>query len=263
MAVTKQQAPKVNYANGWGEVKELVLRPRLIVSARGEDKDGKTQFGLSMPAPIAVFAFDNNTAEIVNKVQKYKKILVPNEPLEFKDAASNDAIVEVWARFKTLYMDAVNSSSVRSILIDTGTDLYELMRLAILGKLEQVPPHFYGKVNVQFHDLVKKIHPTDKNLCITHRLKDEYIRSGKDSARTGTRILSGVGDIRYKVQVNVLCWRDLAMRDEDAGTQGFAITVDNCTQNETLAGTYIEEPDNTWVGLGMRVYPSSTEKDWQ
>jgi hypothetical protein len=253
------------YATGWGETQQLVLRPRMIISVRGEEREGKTQFALSAPGPVAVFPFDNNTREIVNKLQKAnpgKKFLTPTESLEYKDASNQGEHEALWQRFISLYNDAVASTSIRSIVVDTGSDLYELARLALLGRLEQVPPHFYGKVNVQFFELIKKLHPRDKNFVITHRLKDEYIKSGKDSARSGVRVLAGVQDVKYKSQLNVICWRDIERRDEEAGTQGFGITIENCTQNETLAGTYLEEPENTFIGLGMRVYSGTSEKDW-
>jgi hypothetical protein len=218
-----------------------------------------------MPSPIAAFPFDNNSMEIIQKVRAYKKILVPNESLEFKDATDNNEHKAIWQRFKSLYYDAINSASVRSIFLDTGSDLYELCRLALLGRLEQVPPHFYGKVNVEFTDLIRKVQQSDKNLAIIHRLKDEYVKGGVkgEGVRTGKRILSGIADIKYKVQLDLISWRDLDLRNEETGSEGFGVTIENCSQNEKLAGTYLEEPDNTWAGIGTRVYPNTTVSDWE
>jgi hypothetical protein len=135
--------------------------------------------------------------------------------------------------------------------------------------LEQVPPHFYGKVNVEFFDLIRKVQQSDKNLALIHRLKDEYVKGGTkgEGVRTGKRILSGVADIKFKVQLNLISWRDLEMRreatDTEAGSEGFGVTVENCTQNEKLAGTYLEEPENTWAGIGIRVYPGTKVSDWE
>ena len=268
MAIGKAPAPapvtkSSPMAAGWGEVQEIIKRPRMIVSGRGEERAGKSQFGLTMPAPIAVFPFDNNTDELIQKFRRYKKILAPEDPIYFKPEYSKEEHDVLWGRFMELFKNAVASPFVRSIMVDTGTEMYELARLAKFGKLKEVPAHFYDLVNSEFKKLINLIYPSNKNLYITHRVKDQYVKTGeKQSARTGKRIEDGFNAVRYKVQINVLCWRDLKRRDDEAGTEGFGMTIDDCTQNETLAGTFLEEPDNNWQDLGKLVYPDSTDKDW-
>ena len=270
MAIGKAPAPapapvtkSSPMAAGWGEVQEIIKRPRMIVSGRGEERAGKSQFGLTMPAPIAVFPFDNNTDELIQKFRKYKKILAPIDPLYFKPTFSKEEFDALWERFMELFKSAIASPNVRSIMVDTGTEMYELARLAKFGKLKEVPAHFYDLVNSEFKKLINLVYPSDKNLYIAHRVKDQYVKTGeKQSARTGKRIEDGFNAVRYKVQINILCWRDLDRRDAETGTEGFGCTVEDSTQNEAVAGTYLEEPYNNWTDLGKIIYPDSTDKDW-
>ena len=245
---------------GWGDAKERVSRPRMIVSSRGEDKDGKTQFGFTAPDPIACFPFDNNTDELIQKwLKRGKRILTPNESLDYSDATKKEDWAPIWARFEEYWEDALNSESIRTIMADTFTEANELSRLAEFGKLSQVVSRDYGKINAKFKRLIDMTYKTDKNIILIHRLKDEY----KNDARTGTRILAGFGSIRYKVQINLLHKRDIEYRDLEKGVEGFYIEVENCTQNESLANTVLMEPDNTWTGLGCLVYPDTAVWDWE
>ncbi len=244
---------------GFAEAQQRVARPRMIVSVRGEERAGKTQFGLTAPAPIAVFPFDNNTEELVQKWLMAKKIFMPKEPLYFMDATDQEHWLPVWERFKELFLAAVTSPLVRTVMVDTFTEAHELCRLVRFGKLSEVPAHFYGKVNAEFKRLIDSTYQTDKNVVLVHRVKDEYVKN----VRTGERVLAGYGEVGYKVQLNILCWRELSRRDAETGAEGFGISLENCTQNETLAGTYLEEPRNNWQELGKLVYPGTTDEDWQ
>jgi hypothetical protein len=244
---------------GFSEARIGTRRKRMIVASRGEDKDGKTQFGLTMPAPIAAFPFDNNTMEMIEKWQMFKKILVPTEPLDYTEATALEEWKPIWDRFEDMWADVVASKSIRSILLDTGSEAHELARLAYFGKLTEVMPTHYAKVNARFKRLIDMVYKTDKNILITHQLKDEYVKNN----RTGERVLAGYAPVKYKVQINILHWRDLERRDAEKGTEGFGLTIINATQSPELAGTYLDEPDNTWTGLGKVIYQGTTDADWE
>jgi hypothetical protein len=231
----------------------------MIVSSRGEDKDGKTQFGLTAPDPIAVFPFDNNTDELIQKwLKRGKKILTPNESLDYSAATKKEEWQPVWDRFEEYWEDALNTESIRTIMADTFTEANELSRLAEFGKLSGNIPRTYDKINAKFKRLIDMTYKTDKNIILIHRLKDEY----KNDARTGVRVLAGFGNIRYKVQINLLHKRDIEYRDTAQGIEGFYIEIENCTQNETLTGTVLMEPNNTWIGLGCLAYPETGPWEW-
>ena len=157
----------------------------------------------------------------------------------------NDTLEKLVANYHTALRDA----RIRTIIIDTATELWELMRLARFGKLSQVQPHHYGPVNAEFRDILRKAYDTDKNLILVHKQKPEYI----NDKRTGGVERAGFGDIPYIVQVNMVVGRD-----ED----GFYFQVRDCRPNEALAGVEMREPMNTFPFLAAEAYGTGTD-EWE
>ena len=243
----------------WVKATRKVIRPRMIASVKGEERHGKTEFGLTAPGPIAAFPIDNNTPEMIQKRMVGKKIRIPDVNLMYSLTDDPDVWKASWEAYKEHYTEAVDDKEIRTIMTDTATEMYNLSRLALLGKLKEVPSRFYDDVNAEWKALLGMAYASDKNFIFVHQLKDVY--KGKD--RTGERTAAGWGQMGYKVQLDLLCWRDLEYRDEETGSQGFGISIINCTQNETLAGTFLQEPENNWVELGKLVYPGTTDEDWE
>ncbi len=54
-----------------------------------------------------------------------------------------------------LCFKALESKEIKSIVIDTASEAWELVRLARFGKLTQVMPQHYGPVNTEFRDMIK------------------------------------------------------------------------------------------------------------
>lgn len=263
---------KTGTLGSWMDANAQGFAPRMIISSQGDHREGKSQFALTAPGPIACFPFDNNTMELVRKWLPYKRILVPPDSLDYTLATQQEEWMPIWEKLESYWLDAVNSPSIRTIMADTGTEMYELCRLAMFGKLEQVPAHFYNKVYARFKRLIDLTYRTDKNVIFIHRQKDEYEKSGKkgEGVRTGRRILNGYNDVPFKVQVTLLHWRTSEEYDastgigvdEANGLLGFGFTVLTCTQRADLAGKYLAEPGNTWAALGSLAYPETDEAYW-
>ena len=126
------------------------------------------------------------------------------------------------------------------IIGDNWTEVWELCRLANLGRLTQVPPHFYGVPNGEMRKLIRdaKARP-DITLVLIQKLTAEY---ANDKA-TGLKVPAGFKDIPYLVQIVVNCWR----KDKK-----FGITVGKCTHNPTTEGLELVEPMSTFpILMGM------------
>ena len=48
---------------GFTKVKSGIKKKRMVVAVEGREKDGKTSFALSAPAPIAIFNLDTGLEE--------------------------------------------------------------------------------------------------------------------------------------------------------------------------------------------------------
>jgi hypothetical protein len=224
------------------------ITKRMIVNVVGKEKQGKTNFGLTAPGPIVLFDFDYGLEGVINKFAGKKAIY----PSEYRiNEISAGQFLSSWERFRKEFTGALKEKEVRSILIDTGTEMWELIRLARFGKLTQVMPQHYGPVNAELRGIVRDAYSSDKNLILLHKMTEIYVEN-KPSGRFG---MAGFKDIPYNVQVNVLCWRN-------TDDQVFHATINDCRQNSDLAGLDLEGDMVNFPTLATLVFPGTEEGDW-
>jgi len=224
---------------GFEKAKKSEAR-RLIMNVEGTEKTGKTTFALSAPSPIALFNLDVGTEGVVDQYLKEKSIWISTT--NYRDTTDPNEWVKMWEKMKAAWYAALGADlkDCRTLIMDTGTEMWELARLARFGKLTQVLPHHYGPVNAEFRDLIRKSYDCDKNLILIHKQKDEYIN---DKA-TGRMKRAGFGDVGHLVQMNVVAsWS----KDD-----GFKITVRDCRFDMALAGMeFMNEQANFDTLAGM------------
>lgn len=214
-------------SHGFNPVTQAVL-PRLIVALNGLEKTGKTHFACTAPGPITYLSLDFGTDGVIQpfatkKVIRLKEYSLPKiRKSKDRDAAMEEA-VKVWEAFKDDYLFALEKS--RTVIVDTETEVYELIRLARFGKLEQVKPMHYGPLFRELKEVViKSAYEANANVILLQRLKKEY----KDDKWTGQYEASGYSGIPYDVQVNCRTYIDELRR--------FRLYIDNCRQNAMLSG---------------------------
>ena len=229
-------------------------KKRIIMSVEGVEKEGKTTFGLSAPGPIALINMDVGLEGVVDKVLGEKEVWVSE--FDYRDSTNTQEWTTQWNKCRAAYMDALKDDKVRTLVIDTATELWELVRLARLGKLSQVLPNQYGPVNAEFQDMVRKAYVHDKNVIFLHKMKGEYIQSKKtgESGATGRMVRSGFGNMPYLVQITVKVYRN---------GNGFGVQVLKCRQNPELDGVEYGEPMNTFPYVAMDAWEGSEQTDWE
>jgi len=195
-------------------------KPRLIIAVDGQEKRGKTTFGLSAPAPIAFFNFDEGLEGVIHKF-KDKEILISSFMLPADKKVPGVDWKAEWGRFKEEYKRVLTHSEVRTVVIDTATELWELCRMAGLGKLTQVLPHHYGPVNAEMREVIRTAYGYDKNLILLHKMRTQYV----NDKWTGKYERNGFKDTGFAVQVNVRLLR----KDGQ-----FVCFVKDCRQNMDL-----------------------------
>ena len=235
---------------------------RLILNVEGAEKEGKTHFALTAPGPIALIDMDIGLEGVVSKFSKQKKIFVAS--FNYHEATSPDEWEKMWVKMKTGFLDALASKTIRTLISDTATEMWELCRMAAFGKLAQVKPHHYAPVNAEFRDLIRKAYDSDKNLILIHKQKKEY----KNEQWTGHMERAGFGDVGYAVQANVVSWRITALdevygKGREDGYKGFGITVRDCRQQAELAGLELLEPMNAFPFLATQVFPGTDTDIWE
>lgn len=237
-------------------------KKRLIVCNDAMPKCGKTRFGLTMPGPLAIINLDEGLDSVIQEFQDKKEIYVSDHRkgvVDIKNMKAGgksvaDAAAEEWAKVKGAYMEGLEEA--RSVLVDTGTEFYELLRLAAFGKLTQVMPHQYGVVNREMKAMIDLAYDSSANVMFTHRLKREYV----DDKSTKNMIRAGWGDFGYECQVVVRQWKDASEPFPDR----FHMMMTDC---RIPAGSQLEGED--YMGemvnfpfLASMIFGNDLE-DWQ
>lgn len=212
-------------------------RKRLIVAVDGLEKCGKNHFAFTAPGPIAVQSFDIGIDGVVQKFQKEKDIYVSERRLELPGVLIKEAEAQVvsnaaqkaWKEITGDYKDALATKEIRSLIWDTGTEMWEILRLARFGKLTQVMPHHYGPVNAEYRDLLRLAYDGEKHLIILHKMKEAY----KNDKPSGEYKRAGMSDTGFLVQVSGRVWKDPG---ESAVPDKFHFTIEECRFNPELEG---------------------------
>lgn len=187
---------------------EDTVKQRLIVAIDGETGSGKNRLAFSFPDPIAFLSFDPNYAKTLKEArQQWKKRIYRASyslPVIKPDGRNADSIAnaagDLWDKVAVDFMGAIRDPKVQTIIVDTATELFELIKLAIYGKTVQVMQRDLGHAYASYRQFIREAESSDKNLVLIHKMKDEY----KQDKSTGNRIRAGYKDTAYSVTTEVL-----------------------------------------------------------
>lgn len=235
------------------------IKPRLIINIQGSEGTGKDHMALEYDrGPIYVHSFDQGLEGVVQKFQEKREIYVAEYELTLQpDQGTTREVGEaanvVWTQFKSNMMDSYASTRKEGlVLIDTGSETWELLRLAYFGKLTQVMPHMYAKPNAEFRELVREGFDAC-NVVWLHKMKDEWenytdSKGQEKSRRTGEKKAMMMNDIPFLVQCNVQTWTETR---EGGGLDFHATILDKCRLNPDLTGSTIGNNFNELLELVM------------
>ncbi len=264
-AIKKSKTADVLTKYGMGEASKEIFN-RLIVSYSAREKCGKTTFGLSTPSPMVYYNSDFGDEGVIQKaIAEGKKIYpYPIEIPEGKTPEENMGLAQpLWTRFTESFEDFLATDSIRSIVVDTETELWELIRLAMLGSTTKV----YGKnfaytpVNAAYRRLWRKcLKYPDKNVILLHKMKAEYV----DDKRTGKYERSGFGDIGYIAQLVCTGWKDKVdpTLKPPRTIPVFSCRIDECRPNPMVENTVLSGDMCNFTFLAMTSMPNSDPSAW-
>ena len=225
----------ITASGGWHRADAPVKR-RMICSVDGLEKRGKNHFAFTAPGPIGIISLDLGMDGVVQKFQNKKEVWVAEHRVNTTKLRAEHSMEDVagvaneaWDNIMRDYGEML-ASGARTGIIDTSTELWEILRLARFGKLDQVRPHHYGPVNAEFREVIRMAYDTDMNLLLLHKMKPEYI----NDKNTGDVRRAGFSDMGFLVQVIVQCWRD----DEVKAPDCFHVTVTDSRHDPSLNGQH-------------------------
>lgn len=240
----------------------LDVPKRLVMTVDSLPKQGKTHFCCTAPGPIAFHNLDCGLEGVVDSKEFADKEIyafdyqVPMSASlpgsEFAGMA--DAAQRVWKEYVRNFRDSL--SKMRTVVVDTGSEAWALVRLARLGKLTSVLPVQYTAVNAEFRQLTQlALSQNACNVIFTHKVKDVY----KDDKKTGAVERAGFGEIEYDVQTVLLATRDYSR----LGVDQFGLEIASCRANLSASGRRFVGADCTFAKVATAIYPGTTEESWK
>ena len=213
------------------------LYRRLVLAIDGLEKQGKTHFALTAPPPIYMLSFDAGSEGVVQKFQHQKAIheaeyKVPRPKKGMTESQVIEQMDRVWEQFIEDYETALTEAA--TVVVDTASEMWELLRLARLGKLLQVKPHHYTQCNQEYRDMIRLAIDGTANLILLHKMKAEWLESNGKANKTGRYERLGFGETGFLAQMNAHSWRDL--------DGAFHLTLKDSRHNPDLAGADLSGP---------------------
>lgn len=225
----------------WEAAPTELTRRTAFVCTYGESGSGRTTFALTAPGPIALLHASEKIEGIVQPFAKKKDIRILDfggifEGSEQEIAKQADVKVR---EVKAAIDDAFGWA--RTIVLDTHTEFWELMRLARFGKLSQVLPHHYGPLNAEWRTLFKRFRQQDSvNLVCIGQIRERY----RNDKPTGKMEQAGQKEMTY--------FSDAVVRTERGKNGDFGGVIEKGWMNAPSEGMELDGEMLTfgWV-LGL------------
>jgi hypothetical protein len=267
--------------------------PKIFASVCGMAKSGKTHLALGAPGPVAFFGFENTLstlapkfpgkefqeiafrvpvhaesaeeahAKLAAKTVEERKTLAHAQAAKRALRAADEALDE-WERFKKAWVDCLSpGSGFRSVVVDTGTAMWELATLARFGKTVQVPQILRGALNAEFRGMLQMAgEARGVNVLLTHRMKQEFV-GGDNAVWTGRHVFSGFKDIPYELDLSVEVARDVATAKQiGAGERAYVYhaRVTDCRRTPDALGVEMwadatRDAEEEWDAMGAPTDP--------
>lgn len=238
---------------------------RILIASEGLDKTGKTDWALDAPyvlsdgssGIVAIFNFDIGLEGVIEKkmAASPKKHYIIHT-VSIPPASTAAMYCAIFEKFKTAYLKSLEHPLVRSIILDTGSDFWVLMRMAEFGKLSPAVDikKAYDPLNQLYKSLIRAAYDSQKTLIITHKVKPLYVKVGNDDKGRPVTEWDGVtykrdgfNQTAYLIQLNIRHFFEdgqfgveIMNSRHDMGLSGFKLYGDDCRFNNvvsTVTGT--------------------------
>lgn len=233
----------------------ITRQPRMILSTQGLTSAGKTFLMLKdTPRPALLLDFDYGAeglpSEVLEGVDVKQYDLLAGAFKGESDAARDQIIRHETERFLADYREAIDGGHYRLIGIDTGSVLWNGLRLRYDKN--------YASAEEVMLALIRAAYKSTVNLTIIHHMQTVWKKNqeGKSYKAHGIYERVGMDGIDNKVQLAIE--QRWVPTNEALGVVGhFEATILKCRDNKALEGEVVEAPD--WVTLCTLAAPSV---DW-
>lgn len=249
---------------------DFKITPRLILSVEAQEKRGKTHFALQAPGPIGAINYDIGFEGVADKFRREGK-MIGSIPIDMPAIGLNvnnmqKMHVEAYKKARGAYWELMQDPSVRTVVVDTMSDMWDSYRLAEFGKLTKVLPIKYTNVNAGFMSLVRKSYSYKKNVIYIHKLKESYTNTDGDAVGEwdGTYKRAGFKGIGGLVQVVIrMDKRRVVSKKTGQKRTQFGFEIIDCRLDPHVEGNTYWGAEATFKNLAQTLIPDSDEGDWE
>lgn len=271
----------------------------LSIALNGRRGQGKSHFALELsPRPVLIQPLDPTlrfilekfdlkdvhmgqyprlSAELLKAVSGVKKASeIANSQEAF--TKMQEEAQKVWTMFSNDFYEGLKWA--RTIIWDTGSEAWELIRLARHGKLTQIESFHYSSLNSEFREMIRAAQDAGVNHIILQKMKEKWGETVTATGRvsrgpTGEWEPSGFSHIGYEVTFEGEIYQSLCTHQHHGACQEpcqygcqppcgadgkFHLRVTKCTQNSDLIFQDFADPN--FVEIATAVYPNTQPEEW-
>lgn len=249
---------------GWSDAPTRFTRRCVFMSIYGETGTGRTTLALTAPGPIGLAHTAEKIDGIVQKFLDEKVIRLVNFGGTFRGDVKEiaDQANPIWEGMKRAWYDGIDNWA-RTVVMDTDTEAWEMIRLARLGTVNPFnpSPHIWGPINGEWRSLFKHYRGQERCSVIgIGQSKDEYktkIIKGKEvSKATGRTIRAGQKEMGYMSDVIVRTYREIV-----DGSPKFSAVIEKGWFNAHAEGMVLEG-DEVRFSYIMSLITGLDEEEW-
>jgi hypothetical protein len=231
VAVKRKGTKKARTNVGWEAAPLELTRRCSFMQIYGDTGTGRTTLALTAPGPIALIHASEKLEGIVQPVAAEKDIRLYNFGGVFSGDAQTIATQasEAMADLKSAWDDALGWA--RTVVMDTHTEAWELLRLARFGTLtpKGTVAALYGPVNAEWKSIWKAFRRQDTcNFIAIGQIRERY----RKDKPTGVMEQAGQKDMPYYADVIVRTSRN---------SGSFVGTVEKAWWNAHIEGLEVED----------------------
>jgi len=270
-----------------GFTSTILADDKLALGIFGEQGSGKTRFGITAPDPIGIIPLDRKSRATVKRISEElgKKVVMPvhdfvrtenpmkmamlkptcgqSVDIKLTDAAPRYCCAIHYYRWhvnriKSAAYTLYNNPGIRSIMIDTGTQLWEDILFAHFGRSERVMPRDRGPANQEMIEFLNCL--SGKHLIITHKAREIW----RNDKPTGRFDWAGFPHLGYHTNViaEMVCDETKA-----EGTEGrFYLNMHLCQDNPDIQGPggkkLLMDEQINFQTLAYSIYPDQDPDQW-
>lgn len=221
--------------------------PRISMLTSGKTKTGKTYWALNTtPEPVAAFLMDPGSLAIAQEAINKGRLILPRIINHSKKETKEDA-EKLWKEYRVSVRAVLAAPSIRTLVIDTATELWELARIAEFGPRATAKGHNYVGLNNEFGGLIDEIYYArpDLNIIYIQKLKKQYEGDNWDGKSWETK---GFGEMEYQVDISII-------HSFHKGKFAFKISETEATRfGPDYAGLKFEGDECSFADLALHIF---------